>query len=461
MDILNKIHQLAEILGVDVNQLNAQLGQIDNDNFITDFNQTYEALMFILENALTFREPFGFEIPLINDPLADPGRVYNSEQIDRLIIALKDHILAHAPEAYDTLKEIADWIAHDKTQTTNIVNGLTNKLRHDQVTALSATNVGYVQDTLKLDIVGIKAESLYNKLVRPPKDLDVALPIVILSNTHNELAVSEDGDVYTSIALGKYFNDICYAKDHYVAVGAAGAIYTSPDLHVWTPRTSGTAQALTGVAYGKGVDGIERVIAVGGNYVSRISLDGGVTWTAGANINSGNAPKIEFQNYNFLVTGGQGSAISSLYYTTNGTNWVGLYINGGGNKLCSAFDGNQYLIGADAYCINRAPANLASLVVGNAVESPYHPTAITFDPVTSTYYAGISAYGYVYKSTNLVNWTKILAVVNNRCNYLTKRKGAIYAGMATGKIYKCTNGTTFNPVTNVISTAGKAISKII
>jgi hypothetical protein len=45
---------------------------------------------------------------------------------------------------------------------------------------------------------------------------------------------------------------IAFDNGRFVRVGAAGAVATSPDGAIWTPRTSGTTNDLYAVAHGNG-----------------------------------------------------------------------------------------------------------------------------------------------------------------------------------------------------------------
>ncbi|MGE5590769.1 MAG: S-layer homology domain-containing protein [Bacillota bacterium] len=75
------------------------------------------------------------------------------------------------------------------------------------------------------------------------------------------------------IEAGTGLNDVAYGEGQYAAVGAGGAIFTSPDGSAWTPQTSGTTQSLLGVAYGGG-----RFVAVGYGGTILASEDG-ATWS--------------------------------------------------------------------------------------------------------------------------------------------------------------------------------------
>jgi hypothetical protein len=103
----------------------------------------------------------------------------------------------------------------------------------------------------------------------------------------------------------------------FIAVGASGAIVTSPDGIVWTSRTSGTAQALSSVAYGAG-----RYVAVGGAGAITYSSDG-VTWTAitaGASVFN----RVIYNNSLFVAVGASGVC----YTSPDGVTWTSRSLGG-------------------------------------------------------------------------------------------------------------------------------------
>ena len=71
-------------------------------------------------------------------------------------------------------------------------------------------------------------------------------------------------------------NGVAYGGTTFVAVGAGGSVFTSPDAITWTARTSPTTNDLNAVRFVNG-----RFFAVGAGGAAIFSTDG-VTWNAGA-----------------------------------------------------------------------------------------------------------------------------------------------------------------------------------
>ena len=68
---------------------------------------------------------------------------------------------------------------------------------------------------------------------------------------------------YNAVAGSPNFNDVSYGAGVYVAVGTAGAIYSSPDAVTWTARTPPNTPAYTDIAYANG-----RFVVVGATTVT-------------------------------------------------------------------------------------------------------------------------------------------------------------------------------------------------
>ena len=102
------------------------------------------------------------------------------------------------------------------------------------------------------------------------------------------ILTSPDGVTWTTRSSGtaSQLSRIAYGNGIFVAVGASGTILTSPDGVTWTLRVSGIADHLSGVAYGKGI-----FVVVGGSspasigpssgYLSVVIITSsdGITWT--------------------------------------------------------------------------------------------------------------------------------------------------------------------------------------
>lgn len=74
----------------------------------------------------------------INDNSASTAAVYSSQKTTDLIAALKSELLGGAPAAaFDTLKEIADYLASDETAMSGLVTAVGNKVDYSQAQSLT------------------------------------------------------------------------------------------------------------------------------------------------------------------------------------------------------------------------------------------------------------------------------------------------------------------------------------
>lgn len=99
----------------------------------------------------------------------------------------------------------------------------------------------------------------------------------VTNNATGEIATSDDAGATWTIrtaAAAVAFNRVrwCARRDLFIAVGAGGAIHTSPTGVTWAAQTSGTANVLNDVAVGG-----PRLLAVGASGTTTSSVDG-VTW---------------------------------------------------------------------------------------------------------------------------------------------------------------------------------------
>lgn len=134
--------------------------------------------------------------------------------------------------------------------------------------------------------------------------------------------VSTDGLSFRRVnipGLTQNLNEVTSnGTNQYVAVGAGGVIYTSPDAETWTAQTSGTTQALNGADYGS-IGGTPYYYTAGdGNQSVRRSTDG-VTWNA-LTVDNVSYADIAIGNGQIVLCRNGGDGYSSLDGTTFTTN---------------------------------------------------------------------------------------------------------------------------------------------
>ena len=99
---------------------------------------------------------------VIDDLTAAGNKVFSSIKTENLINEKITDLLGSAPEEYNTLKEIADYIASDKTVGEGIVAKLANCLRLDEVMVLSGQQRTNIETTLNLGTVDTYFTAAFN-----------------------------------------------------------------------------------------------------------------------------------------------------------------------------------------------------------------------------------------------------------------------------------------------------------
>lgn len=74
----------------------------------------------------------------IDDGAASGTSTWSSQKVQQMLAALKTEILDGAPDAFDTLKEIAAYIESDKTGAAAMATAINNRVRFDEAQVLTA-----------------------------------------------------------------------------------------------------------------------------------------------------------------------------------------------------------------------------------------------------------------------------------------------------------------------------------
>ena len=235
--------------------------------------------------------------------------------------------------------------------------------------------------------------------------------------TPTYLAVGAAGTLFSSLD-GASWSAINYATSsnlngasylgNYKVVGDGGTILTSSDVVTWTKQTSGTTQNLYAIAN----NGLNLNVAVGAAGTILTSSDG-VTWTAASN--SATTRDLYAVNYSSYNSG----------------TWVAV---GAGGTIVTSSDGLTWKsLSSGAAADLRGIANLA--------------TASTTTGVISATFVAVGASGTVLSSTDAATWTaQALPGASANLNAIVYGSQFVAAGSG-GKILYSTDGLSWTAAT--------------
>lgn len=150
-NLTNRLKVLIDLIKIDLDNLKIDLNTLETVDKSTLVNALNEVKAEFVAYFSTF----------INDESVSLDKSFSATKIQDLLVTAIDDIVNDSPEAYDTLKEIADWIANDQSITTELLNGLNTRLRYDIVESLSTVQVGNVNNTLMLSD-GVSYDEMLN-----------------------------------------------------------------------------------------------------------------------------------------------------------------------------------------------------------------------------------------------------------------------------------------------------------
>lgn len=132
----------------------------------------------------------------------------------------------------------------------------------------------------------------------------------------DSIFASPDGINWTTIvsSMGAYFNDLIYANNLYIALGASQTkILTSPDGVTWTERWTGPSYY--------GFDGgtfVNNLFVIVGNFGKIVTSQDGMTWSDANIYADDDFTGVAFGNNQFVAVGYNGT----VYSSPDGINWT-------------------------------------------------------------------------------------------------------------------------------------------
>ena len=212
-----------------------------------------------------------------------------------------------------------------------------------------------------------------------------------------ELGVVPYGQVWTYSGIGAApdLYDVAYGSNLFVAVGASGAIYSSPDAITWTQRVPGSGPGtgnFRGISYANG-----RFVAVGLIANPVTYSDDGITWSTPTTTPTGSCQDVAYGNGIWVAVGSARTRISS----DNGVTWsTGVTDAALTNALGVTF-------GNGLFCIVGASGNIVTTVDGVALSVVSIPSAGVLVDVAfgNQTFVALDANGQVFTSTDTTTWT--------------------------------------------------------
>ena len=182
----------------------------------------------------------------------------------------------------------------------------------------------------------------------------------------------------------------------WVIAGALGALSTSPDRVVWTPRTTGITSTVQGV----GSSPSEFVLVGGSGKIAR-SSNGGLSWSVRSNpFGTSTVYDVFYADGIFVAVGGDGTVDGVIATSTNGLSWT------------------QRTSNADFVLKSVGYGDGLWVAVGNNNELVTSPDGITWTPRTVDFgnstmanvcygngiWVAVGSAGRLYTSTNGISW---------------------------------------------------------
>lgn len=136
MNLIERINQLSTAIGEEVKKLKTKLTSVESR--IESLN-------------------------IINDESSSGSTVYSSNKVSTLITQVKEELLGGASEAYNTLKEIEEYITTDKSGASAMTLALSQRLKINEVHILSPEELSNIQESLKLGNTDTDFVAVFNR----------------------------------------------------------------------------------------------------------------------------------------------------------------------------------------------------------------------------------------------------------------------------------------------------------
>ena len=221
----------------------------------------------------------------------------------------------------------------------------------------------------------------------------------------------------------------------FVAVGASGALYSSPDGVTWTALNSGVAGNLNAAVYRGGV-----YLAAGDGGTMLYSTDA-INWTPQNTSSANNLYAVASSSALFVAVGANGTIVSSA----DGVTWTAVPNSGTTNNLYQVMfapTGLWIAVGANGTLLTSTDANTWTAVTSGTARDLKGIAYGTSTASNAGLYVGVGANGTLITSPDAANWTAQTAIGPGNLSAVTFGTQFIAVG-ASGSIFTSTDGTSW------------------
>lgn len=238
----------------------------------------------------------------------------------------------------------------------------------------------------------------------------------------------------TTPASASSWTAVEFANGKFVAVGAGGAIMTSPDGTTWTTRTPPTTPGFTDVAYGNGL-WVAVGGATGGGPNPLLTSADGITWIVPATAPAGSLSGVVYGNGLWVAIGDGRSATSADGVTWTNTTGI-TQLTAFAAKIAYAnglFVGIGSLLGSFATSTNG---------ITWTTNTPSPTTSLTDVVYGNGLFVALSGTGVILTSPDGTTWTRRTAANSNFWFGLNYGNGTFIAVASSGSGSRAMSSTT-------------------
>ena len=259
------------------------------------------------------------------------------------------------------------------------------------------------------------------------------------------ILTSPDGSIWqaqTSNRTNERMGEVAHGNNTFVAVGTSGTTLASTDGKTWNVQNSGTTNALAGVTYG---DSTFVAVGTSGTILTLTSSDG-TNWQTQAPSTTKLLSEVTYGNGTFVAVGASGTILTS----PDGISWSDLTSTGTTNDL----EGVAY--GSGTFVAVGASGTILTSPNGTNWQTQNSGTT---DPLYGATYGNgtfvaVGASGTILASPDGTNWQTQNSGTTNDLRGVTYADGTFVAVGANGTILTSPDGKTWQAQDSGITGTG-------